>query len=75
MTATGEKFVQLRNKTGLCSGQTNADFLQLVTESYEGGVQKESEMHSAAVQVNATQSVLQLHTQNQVMLPLNIIRT
>ena len=65
MTATGEKFVQLRNTTGLCSGQTNANFC----------VQKESEMHSAAVQVNATESVLQLHTQNQVMLPLNIIRT
>ena len=39
MRATNDRFVRLRNMASLRSGWANADFLQVLMDFYEGGVQ------------------------------------
>ena len=50
----------------LRSGRANADFLLVLMDFYEDGVQNKKEMHSVAVQANATESVFQLYAQKEV---------
>ena len=66
MRATNDRFVRLRNMAILRSGRANADFLQVLMDFYEEGVHTQKEMHSVAVQANATESVFQLYAQGEV---------
>ena len=51
MQATSARFVRLRNMANLRSGRTNADFLQVVMDRYEGKtLEKSTEENDVTVQ-------------------------
>ena len=66
MQATSARFVRLRNMANVRSGRTNADFLQVLMDRYEGKTIEKSEKNDVAVQANATKSVFQLYAERQV---------
>ena len=62
MQATSARFVRLRNMANLRSGRTNADFLQVVMDWYEGKTLEKSTKENDV----AVQAVLQLYTERQI---------
>ena len=67
MQATSVRFVRLRSMANLRSGRTNADFLQVLMDWYEGNtVEKSKGKNDVAVQANATKSLFQLYAERQV---------
>ena len=67
MQATSARFVRLRNMANLRSGRTNAHFLQVLMDRYEGKtLEKSTKKNDVAVQANATMSVFQLYAERQV---------
>ena len=62
MQDTSARFMRLRNMANLRSGQTNADFLQVVMDRYKGKTfEKLTEENDVAVQ-----AVFQLYAERQI---------
>ena len=62
MQATSARFVELSNMVNLSSGRTNADFLQVVMDRYEGKtLEKSTEENDVIVQ-----AVFQLYAKRQI---------
>lgn len=67
MRETNGRFVRLLNMANLQPGSSNANFLRVLLDWYEGKNQDVNppEMNSVAIQANSTKSVFELFTQRE----------
>ena len=67
MRATKERFVRLQSMANLPPGPRNADFLQNLLDRYQETVSiTREEMHSVAVQANATDTIFELYAHREI---------